>query len=664
MRGEALDGAGKGSFVEGYIPASQGYAKTSNETPNGNITTDGAMGASVSSTVCCGAGRDGGSAGERRRLVQASSSEQRAVAVLSRLFERDTRINFYSGEALDALATLARSDVHQLQLSAATAFSEVSAYDVRAVSLETITTVVGLLGSAHADVQQGAGAALGNLAGNMANKRLIVQSGGLAQLVRQLLSPSVEAQANAAGCITNVAADGELKAAVARSGALVPLVRLARSRDVRVARNAAGALLNMTHAAEHRQQLVAAGAAPALVALLDSGDGDTRYYAATAVGNVAADAAGRELLWRTQPLLVDQLVALVQQPGGQRGAARTQAQAALALRNLASDERYQAHAVVRGAAPALAAALRSPHPAVAAAAAACLRNLSIAAANEAALVAAGVLAPLAALVSGADREAQGHALATLRNLAANGGVACAQALLDCGVLDHMCQALSPPPASMAAAYELAAALGVFAAAPLLWRPLVERGLCRHLVRLLRSPCPATEYAACCALRTLAARRTPEVVGELAHLWVVAAEPRAGLRAYVLRALADDAYKRSPVRAIAMWLVVALLGCARADLRRRIVADVQLMAVVECLARQRVARDTASLSGSDTCSVASDAFAPAELVAVGEENDDGNDDDDDQASVRTCTLARQVVALLHGDPAAACLKQAPPQPISI
>ncbi|KAJ1721478.1 Vacuolar protein 8 [Coemansia erecta] len=645
------------------------------------------MGASVSSTVgaaaCCmagsrngggsGGGSGDGSADERRRLVQASSREQQAVAVLSRLFEHDTRINFYSGEALDALATLARSDVHQLQLSAATAFSEVSAYDVRAVSLETITTVVGLLGSAHADVQQGAGAALGNLAGNMANKRLIVQSGGLAQLVRQMLSPSVEAQANAAGCITNVAADGELKAAVARSGALVPLVRLARSRDVRVARNAAGALLNMTHAAEHRQQLVAAGAGPALAALLDSGDGDTRYYAATAVGNVAADGAGREQLWRAQPLLVDQLVRLVQQPGGQRGAARTQAQAALALRNLASDERYQAHAVARGAAPALAAALQSPHPAVAAAAAACLRNLSIAAANEGALVAAGVLPPLAALVSGADRDAQAHALAALRNLAANGGEACAQALLAAGVLDHMCAALAPPAASMPAAYELAAALGVFAAAPLLWRPLVERGLCRHLVRLLRAPCHATEYAACCALRTLAARRTPEVLGELAHLWVVAAEPRAGLRAYVLRALSDAAYARSPVRAIAMWLVVALLGCgARPDLRRRIVADVQLMAVVEGLARQRVARDAESLSASDTCSVASEAFAPAELVAVGraasvenggsDDGEAGGCDDDDQASVRTCTLARQVVALLH-EPAsfaasAASLKQAP------
>ncbi|KAJ2373907.1 Vacuolar protein 8 [Coemansia sp. RSA 2607] len=604
------------------------------------------MGASVSSTVyaaaCCGAKTwDGSGADERRRLVETRSSERQAVAVLSRLFERDTRINFYSGEALEALATLARSDVHQLQLSAATAFSEVSAYDVRAVSAQTMATVVGLLGSAHGDVQQGAGAALGNLAGNAANKRLIVQSGGLAQLVRQLASGSVEAQANAAGCITNVAADGELKAAVARSGAVVPLVRLARSRDMRVARNAAGALLNMTHAAEHRQLLVAAGAAAALAALLDSFDADTRYYAATALGNVVADAAGREHVWRTLPLLADQLVRLVQQPG----AARTQAQAALALRNLASDERYQAHVVVRGAAPALATALRSSHPAVAAAAAACLRNLSIAAANETALVDAGVLPPLAALISAGDRDAQAHALATVRNLAANGGDTCAHALLASGVLDHMSQM-----AATDAAYELAAALGVFAGSAHLWRPLVERGLCRVLVRLLRAPSAGTEYAACCALRTLAARRTPEVFGELAHLWVVPAEPRAGLRAYVLRALAHPAYARSPLRAIAMWLVVALLGCARADLRRRITADVQLMAVVEGLARRRVANDAESCDGSDTCSVASSVFVPAELVAVGEEDADG-DGDGDRASVRTCALARHVVALLHGDPVA-------------
>ena len=71
--------------------------------------------------------------------------------------------------------------------------------------------------------------------------------GGLAPLIRQMMSPNVEVQCNAVGCITNLATHEENKAKIARSGALGPLTRLAKSKDMRVQRNATGALLNMTH---------------------------------------------------------------------------------------------------------------------------------------------------------------------------------------------------------------------------------------------------------------------------------------------------------------------------------------------------------------------------------------------------------------------------------
>lgn len=76
---------------------------------------------------------------------------------------------------------------------------------------------------------------------------LIVLLGGLAPLIRQMLSPNVEVQCNAVGCITNLATHEDNKAKIARSGALGPLTRLAKSKDMRVQRNATGALLNMTH---------------------------------------------------------------------------------------------------------------------------------------------------------------------------------------------------------------------------------------------------------------------------------------------------------------------------------------------------------------------------------------------------------------------------------
>lgn len=75
----------------------------------------------------------------------------------------------------------------------------------------------------------------------------IVRLGGLAPLIRQMMSPNVEVQCNAVGCITNLATHEDNKAKIARSGALSPLTRLAKSKDMRVQRNATGALLNMTH---------------------------------------------------------------------------------------------------------------------------------------------------------------------------------------------------------------------------------------------------------------------------------------------------------------------------------------------------------------------------------------------------------------------------------
>lgn len=124
----------------------------------------------------------------------------------------------------------------------------------------------------------------------------------------------------------------ENKSRIARSGALNPLTRLAKSKDMRVQRNATGALLNMTHSDENRQQLVAAGAIPVLVSLLGSSDTDVQYYCTTALSNIAVDADNRRKLQQSEPRLVVNLIALMDSPS-----LKVQCQAALALRNLASD---------------------------------------------------------------------------------------------------------------------------------------------------------------------------------------------------------------------------------------------------------------------------------------------------------------------------------------
>ncbi|KAJ2494276.1 Vacuolar protein 8, partial [Coemansia sp. RSA 2049] len=320
---------------------------------------------------------EGGKYGQERRALLASQ-ERQAVAALVKLFDNDRRIDFYEGEPLKSLTILAHSDVQHLQLSAATAFSEISEYDVRPVSREALKPMLYLLQSAYVDVQHCASAALGNLAGVKENKRLIVEMGGVDCLVRQMLSPSTDAQINSVGCITNLAADEDNKLAIAKSGALVPLTRLARSTDLRVQRNATGALLNMTHRADLRIMLVEAGSVAVLVELLEAKDEDTQYYAVTALSNIAVDDSGRDILWSSQPELISVLLKTLRKPN-----IKLQSQVVLTLRNLASDERYQAAVVAHGGLDALLPLLKSSYTLLIMSAAACLRNLSIHPDNEA-----------------------------------------------------------------------------------------------------------------------------------------------------------------------------------------------------------------------------------------------------------------------------------------
>lgn len=329
--------------------------------------------------------------------------------------------------------------------------------DVREVDRGTLEPILSLLQSPDIEVQRAASAALGNLAVNgpfsclpprpgflcadsciADNKVLIVALGGLAPLIGQMMSPNVEVQCNAVGCITNLATHEENKAKIARSGALGPLIRLAKSKDMRVQRNATGALLNMTHSGgcdvhdesieyglpsdhdvptdDNRQQLVNAGAIPVLVQLLSSSDVDVQYYCTTALSNIAVDSNNRKRLAQTESRLVQSLVHLMMDSS----TPKVQCQAALALRNLASDEKYQLEIVRSKGLPPLLRLLQSSYLPLILSAVACIRNISIHPMNESPIIDAGFLKPLVDLLGSTDNEEiQCHAISTLRNLAAS-----------------------------------------------------------------------------------------------------------------------------------------------------------------------------------------------------------------------------------------------------
>ena len=348
------------------------------------------------------------------------------------------------------------------------------------------------------------------------NKVSIVLLGGLSPLIRQMMSTNVEVQCNAVGCITNLATHEDNKAKIARSGALGPLTRLAKSKDMRVQRNATGALLNMTHsgmftfygdqrtlfthflADDNRQQLVNAGAIPVLVQLLSSGDVDVQYYCTTALSNIAVDAGNRKKLAQSESRLVQSLVNLMDS-----SSPKVQCQSALALRNLASDEKYQLEIVRARGLPPLLRLLQSSYLPLILSAVACIRNISIHPLNESPIIEAGFLKPLVELLGSTDNEEiQCHAISTLRNLAASSDRN-KQLVLEAGAVQKCKELVLSVPLSVQS--EMTAAIAVLALSDELKIHLLKLGVFDVLIPLTDSESVEVQGNSAAALGNLSSK---------------------------------------------------------------------------------------------------------------------------------------------------------------
>ncbi|KAK5141946.1 Vacuolar protein 8, partial [Oleoguttula sp. CCFEE 6159] len=458
--------------------------------------------------------------------------------------------DFFSGEPLNALSTLVYSQNIDLQRSASLTFAEITERDVREVDKNTLEPILFLLESPDIEVQRAASAALGNLAVNTENKVLIVKLGGLNPLIRQMNSNNVEVQCNAVGCITNLATHEENKATIARSGALAPLTKLAKSKDMRVQRNATGALLNMTHSGnirlvqdENRQQLVNAGAIPVLVQLLTSPDVDVQYYCTTALSNIAVDSSNRKRLAQTETRLVQSLVSLMD-----GNAPKVQCQAALALRNLASDEKYQLEIVRNRGLPPLLRLLQSTYAPLILSAVACIRNISIHPMNESPIIEAGFLRPLVDLLGSTENEEiQCHAISTLRNLAASSDRN-KQLVLEAGAVQKCKQLVLKVPLSVQS--EMTAAIAVLALSDDLKPHLLNLGVFDVLIPLTESDSFEVQGNSAAALGNLSSK-----VGDYSIFLKSWTEPEGGFHGYLSRFLAspDPTFQH-----IAIWTLLQLL----------------------------------------------------------------------------------------------------------
>ncbi|KAJ8661318.1 hypothetical protein O0I10_003068 [Lichtheimia ornata] len=497
-------------------------------------------------------------------------NERDAIAELLRFLENRSRTNFFRGEPLQALTTLAYSDNVDLQRSAALAFAEITEKDVSQVGKETLNPILFLLQSHDVEVQRPASAALANLAVNTENKLLIVKLGGLEQLIRQMGSPSVEVQCNAVGCITNLATHDDNKVRIAKSDALRLLVDLARSKDQRVQRNATGALLNMTHTQDNRQQLVNAGAIPVLISLLSSQDADVQYYCTTALSNIAADGMNRKKLAQTDSRLVQYLIALMETKS-----LKVQCQAALALRNLASDEKYQLEIVrCKGLTPLLRL-LKSSFLPLILSSVACIRNISIHPANESPIIEEGFVNPLIELLSYDDNEEiQCHAISTLRNLAAS-SERNRKAIVEAGAVERIRTLIHRVPASVQT--EMTAAIAVLALSDELKPQLLSMSILQVLVPLTASTKMEVQRNSAAAIGNLSSKAKD--YSPFVDVWT---SPADGLRHFLIRFL--DENQSVALQHIGVWTIEQFLEGNDPELVSKIASTSEIVDSVTRIAK--------------------------------------------------------------------------------
>ncbi|KAJ2396442.1 Vacuolar protein 8 [Coemansia sp. RSA 2603] len=392
----------------------------------------------------------------------------------------------------------------------------------------------------------------------------------------------------------------------------------------------------MTHSAEHRQQLISAGSVPVLVELLSTDDQELQYYATTALSNIAVDESGRQLLWETQPTLVDALIRFVD-----ASTIKVQCQAILTLRNLASDEQYQIQIVEHGGLDALLPLLQSAYDPLVISAAACLRNLSIHPDNEEHILSSGILPCLVSLTTHTgSEEVQCHVISALRNLVANND-ADKTPFAKAGLFEHIREVISDPQTSDVVMGEMVAALSVFVLDDTLWPYMVDGGYLELLIPLTHSESVDLQCNACAIISSLASKAS-EISDRLVQVWD---KPDGGLQSYLAAFVKVDEGMDPTLRSLAIWTVLMLLESGSPELvnlvtwHPSIVKNIEKIAEMGALDEER-ARHSAYASAAGPR--VSRAF---EGEMYGDEADNSDEADDDIYN-RMESLAQDVVALVH------------------
>jgi vacuolar protein 8 len=346
-----------------------------------------------------------------------------------------------------------------------------------------------------------------------------------------------------------------------------------------------------------------------LVQLLGSSDVDVQYYCTTALSNIAVDAVNRRKLAQTEPRLVQSLVHLMDSPSP-----KVQCQAALALRNLASDERYQLDIVrARGLAPLLQL-LKSSYLPLILSAVACIRNISIHPSNESPIIEAGFLTPLVNLLGSTDNEEiQCHAISTLRNLAASSDKN-KELVLQAGAVAKCNELVLQVPLNVQS--EMTAAIAVLALSDELKPRLLDLGVFDVLIPLTESESVEVQGNSAAALGNLSSKGTSSalspkctfscflfnlssnasLVGDYSIFLSKWTEPHGGIHGYLHRFLSSG---DATFQHIAIWTLLQLLESEDKRLIKKIHDSEDLVKMVKSISEREIRGVSGSGAGAAT-----------------------------------------------------------------
>jgi len=268
---------------------------------------------------------------------------------------------------------------------------------------------------------------------------------------------------------------------------------------------------------------------------------------------------------------------------------KVQCQAALALRNLASDERFQLEIVKASGLPPLLRLLQSSYLPLILSSAACVRNVSIHPENESPIIETGFLNPLITLLSFEENEeVQCHAISTLRNLAASSEKNKGQ-IIKAGAVAKIKDLVLHVPLNVQS--EMTACVAVLALSDDLKSQLLEMGICEVLIPLTESPSIEVQGNSAAALGNLSMKDGRTTLDDYAAFNDVWEKPAGGLHAYLFRFLSSQ---DATFQHIAVWTMVQFLESGDPQLVSSIRNSQSLMSRIQQLAQSPNTSRTSSI----------------------------------------------------------------------